>query len=73
MPDEVTQEELDNISRNSIMVRKAEVMDSIEKNFLDAITKLKSRSTYDQTIMGNFITVLEGEVLTDLKKLKTHK
>lgn len=64
-----TQEEIDMLRRNSIVINEEEVLDTIDLHFLEALKRLKTRSGYDQTIMGNFITELEIELQKDIKKL----
>ena len=67
---EISQEELDNIRSANTMLNKAEVLNAVDKIFLDAITRLKIRSGADQTIIGALLTVVEADLVKDLKKLK---
>ncbi len=68
---EITQTELDEFHRECLKVSKLEMLRIVKKHFCDANTSLKTRSSYDQTIMGNFLTILETDMKKDLKKLKT--
>lgn len=67
---EITQEELDNIRKANTMLNKSEVMESIDLAFDDAIKHLKTRDSATQTIVGNMLTVLQGDLLKELKKLR---
>lgn len=69
----ITQEELDGASRESVMIHKAEVMRIVKRHFCDAINSLEKRSAYDQSIAGNMLTVLELELKKDLKLIKEVK
>lgn len=67
---EISQEELDNARRNRTVINKHDVLEVIENHFLDAINSLKIRSSYDQTIMGNYTTTLEIELKKKIKQLE---
>ena len=68
---EITQQELDEARRKEYYINKREVLDIILKEFEDIHASLKIRSTYDQTILGNLITVLEMDLKNGVKGLKT--
>jgi hypothetical protein len=69
---EVSQEDLDNFRKDNTVMNKAQVMEAVDKVFGEHIHHLKTRSAAEQTIVGNIITVLEGDLLKELKKIKSH-
>lgn len=71
MEPEITQEDFDNIRKENTMLNKAEVMEAVDDIFLKTISHLKTRDSATQTIVGNIITVLEGDILKELKKLES--
>ena len=66
---DITQTELDEAKRESVTVNRLEMLRIVKKHFCDANNSLKTRCAYDQTVMGNFLTVLETDLKKDLKKL----
>jgi hypothetical protein len=71
--EDVSQEELDNAHRESKLLKKTEVLKTVNSHFEDAIKKLKNRSAYDQTIIGNLLTTIELELKKDIKQLTEHQ
>lgn len=67
---EPTQHELDEAMRKTYLIPKEETLNSIKHRFEELHASLKLRSTYDQTIIGNVLTVLEMDLKGDIKKLK---
>jgi hypothetical protein len=68
---DITQIELDEFSRRETeMINKSDVLKIVKQHFCDANNSLKIRSAYDQTIMGNMLTVIELELKKEIKKLK---
>ena len=70
---EVSQEDLDNYAMNNTFLNKAEVMAAVNSVVMASIAHLKTRSAAEQTIIGNVITVFNGELMHELKKLKPFK
>lgn len=68
-PTDPEQDEKDEQRRESTVIRKAEVIDMVEKHFLDAIRRLKIRSEKDQEIIGSLLTVTEQDLIKDLKTI----
>jgi hypothetical protein len=66
----ITQQELDEAQRKEYYINREEVLNIIKTHFNDIHASLKIRSTYDQTVIGHLITVLEMDLKNDVKKVK---
>lgn len=70
---QITQEELDNVIKNSTFINKSEVLNCIDVAVGDMVRSLNSRSAAEQTIVGNMLTVIEANLTGEVKKLKTKR
>lgn len=63
------QEAKDKERNENTVIRKAEAIRLVENHFGDAIARMKHRSPEEQNLLGNCITVIEHQLIKELKAL----
>lgn len=58
------------LRRESIYVNKHEVLRVIKEQFDIINSSLPNRDSFEQNIIGNFVTVIESEIKKEIKQLK---
>lgn len=61
--------EIDEKERDNKKLLKHEVLSAIKKSFEQKFENMKNRTEQEQNFLGNFLTVFEMELKSEIKKL----